>query len=77
MISGRNRRHGRAITSVFLVLSLFLIHDSTTARQPHAIEDTVLPGGKSPDDGGVYNQYARFMAGIDRKSTRLNSSHRT
>ncbi len=64
MISGRNRRHGRAITSVFLVLSLFLIHDSTTARQPHAIEDTVLPGGKSPDDGGVYNQYARFMAGM-------------
>lgn len=64
MTSGRNKRHGRAISSILLILALFLIHDSTTARQPDAMEKKVFLGGESPDSGGVYNQYARFMAGM-------------
>ncbi len=64
MISGRNKRQSRAISSILVILTLFLIHDSTTARQPDATESTTFPGGKSPDPGGVYNQYARFMAGM-------------
>jgi len=64
MISDRDKPQGRAIGSILLVLTLFLTNDPATARQPDAIEDPPSLAGKSPDDGGVYNHYARFIAGM-------------
>jgi len=64
MISDRDKPQGRAIVFILLVLTLFLTNDPATARQPDAIEDPPSLAGKSPDDGGVYNHYARFIAGM-------------
>ncbi len=64
MILDRNKQHGGAIISVLLMLTLFPINDFSTARQPHAIENPAIPAGKSSDHGGVYNHYARFIAGM-------------
>jgi len=64
MISDRNKRHGRAIISILLILTLFSINDFATARQPDAIDNQVFPARNSPDYGGVYNHYARFIAGM-------------
>ena len=64
MISDRNKRHGRAIISILLILTLFSINDFATARQPDAIDNQAFPAGKSPDYGGMYNHYARFIAGM-------------
>ncbi len=65
MISDRNKRHGRAIISILLILTLFSISDFATARQPDAIDNAAFPAGKSPEYGGIYNHYARFIAGMD------------
>ena len=64
MISDRNKRHARAIISILLMLTLFSINDVVTARQPDAIDNPAFPAWRSPDYGGVYNQYARFIAGM-------------
>lgn len=64
MISDRNKRHGRAIISILLLLTLISINDFATARQPDAMDKPAFPAGKSPDYGGIYNQYARFIAGM-------------
>src|SRR5208337_3096741 len=64
MISDRNKRHGRAIISILLILTLISINDFATARQPDAIDKPAFPAGKSPEYGGIYNQYARFIAGM-------------
>src|SRR5208337_3484002 len=64
MISDRNKRLGRAIISIILILTLISINDFATARQPGAIDNPAFPAGKSPDYGGIYNHYARFIAGM-------------
>lgn len=64
MISDRNKRHGRAIVFILLMLSLFPINDSATAQEPDIVENPALPAGKSPHDGELYNHYARFIAGM-------------
>jgi hypothetical protein len=64
MISDRNKRHRRAMISILLMLTLFSINDFATARQPGAIDNQVFPARKSPDYGGIYNHYARFIAGM-------------
>ena len=64
MISDRNKRHARAIISILLMLTLFSINDFAAARQPDAIDNPAFAARKSPDYGGVYNQYARFIAGM-------------
>ncbi len=64
MISDRNKRQGSAIVSILLMLTLSPIIDFVTAREADAIESPPLPAGKSPDHGGVYNHYARFIAGM-------------
>ena len=64
MISDRNKRLGRAIISILLILTLISINDFATARQPGAIDNPARPAGKSPDYGGIYNHYARFIAGM-------------
>jgi hypothetical protein len=64
MISDRNKRHGRAILSILLILTLISINDLATARQPDAPDKPAFPAGKSPEYGGIYNQYARFIAGM-------------
>jgi hypothetical protein len=64
MISDRNKRHGRAIISTLSILMLLPLIDFATARQPNAVETTAFPAGRSPDSGGVYNHYARFLAGM-------------
>ena len=64
MISDRNKRHARAIISILLMLTLFSINDFAAARQPDAIDNPAFPAPKSPGYGGVYNHYARFIAGM-------------
>lgn len=61
MISDRNKRRGRAIISIFLILTLFFMNDFAAARQPDDIDN---PAGKNPGHGGIYNHYARFIAGM-------------
>ncbi|MEN6439949.1 MAG: hypothetical protein ABFD97_15340 [Syntrophobacter sp.] len=63
-MTDRNKRHGRAIISIFLILALISINDFATARQPDVIDKPAIPAGKSPEYGGIYNQYARFIAGM-------------
>ncbi len=46
MISDRNKRHGRAIIFILLILTLFSINDFATARQPDAIDNPAFPAGK-------------------------------
>jgi len=64
MKSDRNKRRRRAIISILFVLALFSINDSATARQPDAIGDPTFPARKSSDNGGIYNCYARLIAGM-------------
>lgn len=64
MISDRDKRHGRAIISILLILTLFSINDFATARQPDAIDNPAFTARSSPDYGGVYNHYTRFIAGM-------------
>ncbi len=64
MISDRNKRHGRAIISILLILTLFSINDFATAQQTDPVANPAFPARKSPDYGGVYNHYARFIAGM-------------
>lgn len=64
MISDGNKRHGRALISILLILTLFSMNDSASARQPDAIDKSASPAGKSPEYGGIYNHYARFIAGM-------------
>jgi hypothetical protein len=64
MISDRNKRHGRAILSILLILTLISINDFAMARQPDTVDKPAIPAGKSPDHGGIYNQYARFISGM-------------
>jgi hypothetical protein len=64
MISDRNKRRGLAVISGLLMLMLFPISDLAEAREPDAIQNPALPAGKPPDHGGVYNHYARFIAGM-------------
>ncbi len=64
MISDRNKRHCRAIISILLLLTLFSTGDFVTARQSEAIGGKTSPAGKSPEYGGIYNHYARFIAGM-------------
>ena len=64
MISDGNKRHGRAMISILLIMTLFSINDFATARQPEDIDNQDFPAGKIPDYGEIYNQYARFIAGM-------------
>ncbi len=64
MISDRNKRHVRAIISILLLLTLFSTVDFAAARSPASIDKKPPPAGKSPDYGGIYNHYARFIAGM-------------
>ncbi len=63
MISDRNKRHHPAIIAALLMLTLFFMYDFAVARQPDSIENQVFPAKKG-HDLGVYDQYARFIAGI-------------
>jgi hypothetical protein len=64
MISDRNKRHGRAIIYILLILTLFSLNDFATAWQPDDIDDPPFRARKSPDHGRAYNHYARFIAGM-------------
>jgi hypothetical protein len=64
MISVRNKRHGRSIIFILLILALFHINDFAKARQPDSAETPDFPARKVPDYDGAYNQYARFIAGM-------------
>jgi len=64
MISDRNKRHGRAIISILLILTLFSINNLATARQTAAIYNPAFLTGKGPGHGQMYHHYARFIAGM-------------
>jgi hypothetical protein len=64
MISDRDKRYGGAIISILLILALFPMTDLATGLEPGAMDTPAYPAGKNPDYGGVYNQYARFIAGM-------------
>jgi hypothetical protein len=64
MVSQINKWHGRALISILLILTLFSINDFAAALGPDVTEGTASSAGKRPDSGGMYNQYARFIAGM-------------
>lgn len=64
MMLDRNKRYGWVMVSALLILTFLSMRDLATARQPDAIEDAALSAERRPDYGGVYNHYARFIAGM-------------
>ncbi len=64
MISERNNWHGRAIILIILMMTVVLLNSLAMARQTEDIDDEDFPVRKSSDSGGIYNQYARFIAGM-------------
>lgn len=64
MIPNRSRRYGWATFSLLLILTLFQVLDPATAQEPEAVENEAFPARKGPGDSEIYNQYARFIAGM-------------
>jgi hypothetical protein len=66
MTSDRNERRTLAIISILILLMLtfFPTGECATAQRPDGAEGPASSAGLRPDHGGVYNQYARFLAGM-------------
>ncbi len=60
-----NKRRGRAIISVLLILTFFSMVDFVMARESNATDNPDSPAGKAPEYGEIYKNYARFIAGME------------
>ncbi|MDR3569434.1 MAG: hypothetical protein P4L43_15525 [Syntrophobacteraceae bacterium] len=56
---------GRAIIiSIVAALTLLWVNDVATAREPQSIDNSILSTGENSHFGGIYNDYARLIAGM-------------
>ena len=65
MKADTNKRPGRAIIiSIVAVLAVFSINYLATAQQPRTIDNPPFSTEEYPYYGGIYNDYARLIAGM-------------